>query len=46
VPDVRRQLEAQGDAPVGNSVSDFSSFVRTEHKYWVSFVQSAGIKID
>lgn len=46
VPDVRRQLEAQGDAPVGNSVSDFSSFVRTEHKYWVSFVQAAGIKID
>ena len=44
--EVKRQLEAQGDAPVGSSVADFSSFVRAEHKHWVAFVQSAGIKVD
>jgi tripartite-type tricarboxylate transporter receptor subunit TctC len=45
-PEVKRQLEAQGDAPVGSSVADFSAFVRAEHKHWVNFVQSAGIKLD
>jgi tripartite-type tricarboxylate transporter receptor subunit TctC len=45
-PEVRRQLETQGDMAVGTSVSDFSAFVRAEHKYWVSFVQAAAIKID
>ena len=45
-PEVKRQLETQGDVGVGSSVADFSSFVRTEHKCWVSFVQAAGIKID
>lgn len=44
VPEVKRQLEAQGDAPVGSSVADFTAHVRAEHKYWVGFVQSAGIK--
>jgi tripartite-type tricarboxylate transporter receptor subunit TctC len=44
--DVKRQLEAQGDAPVGSGVAEFSAFVRAEHKYWVGFVQSAGIKVD
>jgi tripartite-type tricarboxylate transporter receptor subunit TctC len=44
--EVKRQLEAQGDAPVGSSVADFSAFVRAEHKHWVAFVQSAGIKLD
>jgi tripartite-type tricarboxylate transporter receptor subunit TctC len=44
--EVKRQLEAQGDGPVGSSVADFSAFVRAEHKHWVSFVQSAGIKLD
>ena len=46
VPEVKRQLEAQGDMAVGSSSADFTAFVRSEHKYWVSFVQSAGIKID
>jgi tripartite-type tricarboxylate transporter receptor subunit TctC len=45
-PEVKRQLEAQGDAPAGTSVADFSALVRAEHKYWVGFVQSAGIKAD
>jgi tripartite-type tricarboxylate transporter receptor subunit TctC len=45
-PEMKRQLEAQGDGPVGSSVADFTAFVRAEHKYWVSFVQSAGIKVD
>lgn len=45
-PEIRRQLEAQGDAPVGSGVADFSAFVRAEHKYWVGFVQSSGIKVD
>ena len=44
-PEVKRQLAAQGDAPVGSTVADFSAKVRAEHKYWVNFVQSAGIKI-
>ena len=44
--EVKRQLDAQGDAPVASSVADFSAFVRAEHKYWVAFVQSAGIKVD
>jgi tripartite-type tricarboxylate transporter receptor subunit TctC len=44
--EVKRQLEAQGDAPVGSSAADFAAFVRAEHKYWVGFVQSAGIKVD
>lgn len=44
--EMKRQLDAQGDGPVGSSVADFSAFVRAEHKYWVSFVQSAGIKVD
>ena len=46
VPDVKRKLAAQGDMAVGSASADFSAFVRSEHKYWVSFVQSAGIKID
>lgn len=45
-PEMKRQLEAQGDGPVGSSVADFSAFLRAEHRYWVSFVQSAGIKVD
>ncbi|MDP3820845.1 MAG: tripartite tricarboxylate transporter substrate binding protein [Burkholderiales bacterium] len=45
-PEVKRQLETQGEAAVGSSAVDFSAFVRAEHKYWVSFVQAAGIKID
>ena len=45
-PEVARQLQAQGDAPVGSSVADFSAHVRAEHKYWVGFVRSAGIKVD
>ncbi len=45
-PEMKRQLEAQGDGPVGSSVADFGAFVRAEHRYWVSFVQSAGIKVD
>lgn len=44
--EVKRQLEAQGDAPVGSSVAAFAAFVRVEHKHWVGFVQSAGIKVD
>jgi tripartite-type tricarboxylate transporter receptor subunit TctC len=45
-PDVRRQLEAQGDAPVGSNAADFAAFVRAEHRHWVGFVQSAGIKVE
>lgn len=45
-PEVKRQFEAQGDEAVGSASTDFSAFVRSEHKYWVSFVQAAGIKID
>lgn len=45
-PEVKRQLEAQGDMAVGTAAADFSAFVRAEHTYWVSFVQAAGIKID
>ena len=45
-PEVKRQLEAQGDTPAGSSVADFNTFVRAEHKHWVAFVQSAGIKAD
>ena len=46
VPEVRKQLEAQGDAPVGSSVADFTAFVRAEHRYWVGFVQASGIKLE
>lgn len=46
VPEVKQKLAAQGDMAVGSASADFSAFVRSEHKYWVSFVQSAGIKID
>jgi tripartite-type tricarboxylate transporter receptor subunit TctC len=46
VPKVTQQLETQGDMAVGSASADFSAFVRAEHKYWVSFVQAAGIKID
>lgn len=45
-PDVKRQLEAQGDAATGSSAADFANFVRAEHKYWVGFVQSSGIKVE
>jgi tripartite-type tricarboxylate transporter receptor subunit TctC len=45
-PEVKRQLIAQGDAPVGSGVAEFSNFVRAEHKHWSGFVQSAGIKVD
>jgi len=44
--EMKRQLEAQGDGPVGSSVADFTAFVRAEHKHWVAFVQTAGIKVD
>ncbi len=43
--EVKRKLQAQGDSPVGSTASDFSAFVQAEHKYWVNFVQSAGIKL-
>lgn len=46
MPEVIRQLEGQGDMAVGSTSADFQAFVRKEHLYWVSFVQSAGIKID
>lgn len=45
-PEVARQLESQGDIAIGSTAKDFAEFVRAEHKYWVSFVQSAGIKVD
>lgn len=45
-PEVRRQLEAQGDAPAGSPAADFANFVRAEHKYWVAFVQASGIKVE
>jgi tripartite-type tricarboxylate transporter receptor subunit TctC len=45
-PEMKRQLDAQGDSPVGSSVADFTAFVRAEHAHWVTFVQSAGIKVD
>jgi tripartite-type tricarboxylate transporter receptor subunit TctC len=44
--EMKRQLAAQGDGPVGSSAADFAAFVRTEHKHWVAFVQAAGIKPD
>jgi tripartite-type tricarboxylate transporter receptor subunit TctC len=44
--EVKRQLAAQGDGPVGSSAVDFAAFVRAEHKRWVAFVQTAGIKLD
>jgi tripartite-type tricarboxylate transporter receptor subunit TctC len=44
--EVKRQLAAQGDGPVGSSAADFAAFVRAEHGYWVGFVKSAGIKVD
>lgn len=44
--EMKRQLDAQGDSPVGSSVADFTAFARAEHAYWVKFVQSAGIKVD
>lgn len=43
---VKRQLAALGDSPVGTSVDDFSAFVRSEHKRWVSVIHAAGIKLD
>jgi tripartite-type tricarboxylate transporter receptor subunit TctC len=46
LPEVRQQLAAQGDAPVGSKIEDFAKHVRAEHQYWVAFVQSAGIKVD
>ena len=45
-PEVARLLEGQGEIAVGSTANDFAQFVRAEHKYWVSFVQSAGIKAD
>lgn len=45
-PEVKRQLQAQGDAPVGTAVADFTAFVQAEHKHWVAFVNAAGIKVD
>ena len=44
-PEVRRKLGGQGDLPVGSSVEEFATFARAEYKYWLSFVQSAGIKL-
>jgi tripartite-type tricarboxylate transporter receptor subunit TctC len=44
--EVSQQLATQGDVAVGSASKDFSEFVRAEHRYWVPFVQSAGIKID
>ncbi|MFZ9639601.1 MAG: Bug family tripartite tricarboxylate transporter substrate binding protein [Hylemonella sp.] len=43
--EVRHKLEGQGDLPVGSSVEEFATFARAEYKYWLSFVQSAGIKL-
>lgn len=44
--EVSQQLATQGDVAVGSASKDFAEFVRAEHRYWVPFVQSAGIKID
>lgn len=45
-PEVTQQLATQGDVAVGSTSKDFAEFVRAEHRYWVPFVQAAGIKID
>jgi tripartite-type tricarboxylate transporter receptor subunit TctC len=45
-PEVKKQLAAQGESPIGSSVEDFATFVRAEHKHWVAFVQAAGIKLE
>ena len=44
--EMKRQLEAQGDSAVGSSAADFAAFARAEHKRWMAFVQSSGIKVD
>jgi tripartite-type tricarboxylate transporter receptor subunit TctC len=44
--EVKAQLAAQGDGPIGSSVADFAAFVSAEHKRWVAFVKAAGIKVD
>ncbi len=43
---VRKQLATLGDYPVGTSVADFTTFVRTEHARWVNVVKTAGVKAD
>ncbi|MBA4263500.1 MAG: hypothetical protein C0453_00335 [Comamonadaceae bacterium] len=43
---VKKQLAMLGDYPVGTSVADFTTFVRTEHERWVNVVKTAGVKIE
>lgn len=43
---VQQSLATMGDEPVGSSVADFTSFVRTEHQRWVQITRSAGIKVE
>jgi len=43
---VQRSLATLGDESVGSSVSDFTAFVRSEHRRWVQIIRSAGIKIE
>jgi tripartite-type tricarboxylate transporter receptor subunit TctC len=43
-PEVRQQLSAMGLEPVGNSVAEFTTTVRTEIKQWADVIKRAGIK--
>lgn len=43
---VQQSLASMGDEPVGSSVADFTSFVRTEHQRWVQITRAAGIKVE
>jgi tripartite-type tricarboxylate transporter receptor subunit TctC len=43
---VKQLLATMGDEPVGNSVEEFSAFVRSEHARWVRVIRAAGIRIE
>jgi len=45
-PDVRKALTARDFQPVGNSLEQFSAFVRTEVAKYARLVKAAGIRID
>jgi tripartite-type tricarboxylate transporter receptor subunit TctC len=42
-PDIRAKLSAAGAEPVGSTVPQFASFIKTEYDKWGKVVKQAGI---
>jgi len=45
-PAIKEKLLAQGAIPSGNSPTEFTKFIDSEHKKWAQVVKNSGAKVD